>query len=140
MPVTIEEYAKITDEAGKSHEGKVIATNLTAIEEDGTTVYGATLQVTKVLVTVECDNEKCENSTVGDDFVTRPKTIKYDQTQPSEDYIKDIANVQIITDYKGERKVYCSADCYAANLKRKSRERFETVTEAHGKGPREVIV
>jgi len=139
MSVEVKEYAQITDRYGQLHEGEVTGTNIVEIDDNGTPTYGVAIKVTKVRVKVTCDNDKCENSTVGEDFVTHPKIVEYDQDK-AEHNIDDISKLVIVTDYKGTKSTFCTADCYSSYARRKAREQFEQQTAPHGKGPREVLV
>lgn len=136
MPVTVNEYAKITDVNGLEHEGKVVATNLVAVEDGENTYYGAALRVTKVRVKVVCDNEKCENSQVGPDFVTHPKTIEFDETGEAARTVKEISDIVIVSDYTGQKLTFCTPQCYSAAVRRTDREKIAISPD---KAPREVF-
>lgn len=125
MPVTIKEYVKLKAVDGTDHEGIGVATNLTAIEENGTLVYGVATGLVKVRTTVVCDNEHCINSVVNEEFKTVPATIEFDDDgDKSADFIKKVADIVIISDYKNQAKAYCCADCYASMIRKEKKSRI----------------
>lgn len=125
MPVTVKEYVKLTDLEGKAHEGVGVANNLAAIEEDGNIVYGVVTSMVKVRTTVVCDNKDCVNSEVNDKFQTVPRTIEFDDNgDNSAEFIKKLSEIVITSDYKGEKQAYCSAECYAAMVRKEHRSKL----------------
>jgi YHS domain-containing protein len=119
MTVTVEEYVKIVDDKGQNHVGIAIATNLVAIKSGEDIIYGAAVEMDHIHTTIVCDNPQCENSTVDDNFQTHPKRIEFDENKEnSADFIKDLAEVTITTDYKGVKSVFCSPRCAAHFLKK----------------------
>jgi len=133
MPVEVEEYVKITDVDGKEHEGKLLAKDLVSVDDGGVTYYGAALGITKVRVKVTCDNEKCENSEVGPDFVTRAKTIQFDETgQNAAETIKEISDIVIVSDYTGKKMAFCTPQCYSAAVRRTERDKIVDISAGKG--------
>lgn len=139
MPVSVKEYVKIKDLEGNEHEGVGIATNLTAIDIDGTTVYGIVTEMVKVRTKVVCDNEQCINSEVDDQFKTSPRVIEFDDNgDSSPDFIRKIAQIVIASNYRGEKMAFCTPECAAHYMKKTHKS--NVVTGNFGKGPREVLV
>jgi len=135
MPVTVNEIVEIVDVAGERHEGKAIATNLTCLENpDGGHWYGKLTKMVRLETTIVCDNEKCEHGHVDENFHTQPKTISFVESEgASKDFIKDIADVIITSDFEGNKLVFCSLECLAAKSKRIVRQVVEMPS---GKGKR----
>ena len=136
MPVSVEEYVKLKDLEGNDHDGVGVANNLAAIREGDNIVYGVVTGLVKVRTTVVCDNPFCINSTVDDEFKTVPCTIAFDDKgDTSPDFIKKIAEIVITSDYKGEKKAFCTSECAAKFLRRESHI-SNVVTGPFGKGSR----
>jgi 3-hydroxy-3-methylglutaryl CoA synthase len=126
MPVILTEYAKIKSTDGAEREGKAVANNLVAIEEDGEIYYGKLINVTHVRSKIICDNDKCSNSEVGEDFVSHPRTFEFeDNGDNSPDFMQKINDVVIVANYLGEKMCFCTPECSAAYFKRVSRENAE---------------
>lgn len=139
MPVSVKEYVKVKDLEGTEHEGVAVATNLSAIEVDGSIVYGIVTSMVKVRTKVVCDNEHCINSEVDDQFKTSPRVIEFDDSgDPSPDFIRKIAEIVIASNYRGEKMAFCTPECAAHYMKKAHKS--NVVTGNFGKGPREVIV
>ena len=121
MPVEISEYIKVVDENKKEHVGILVSGNIAAIVPDGEEkiVYGVAKERVKIHTKIVCDNDKCENSSVGPDLVTHTKTIEFDEdgTSNAESLVKEIGEIIVVSDYKGEKKVFCSKNCYRAFAK-----------------------
>ena len=139
MPVLISEFIKIKSLDGKEYEGKGIASNLVAIEsEDGSSwIYGQLLGMTKVRSKIICDSgPHCCKSTVDEEFHTSPKIIEFDdEGQGPGSFIKDVAEVVIASDYKGQKVVFCCYECAADYFKRAKKALQDALLPA-GKGAR----
>ena len=136
MPVEVKEFFKIRDIKGVEHEGLGVANELVAIEKaDGEFVYGKAIELVKLQTKVTCDlGSDCTKGKIDEAFVTHPKVIEFEDTGKGE-FIKDVAEVVICTDYKGARKVFCSYEC-SAKFYRKA-EKYQNVIEfPSGKGKR----
>ena len=139
VPVLIQEYVKIRDVEGKEHEGLALATNLVAVElEDKTLVYGMVTAMSKVRTKVICDaGDDCLNSTVDGEFKTVPKTIEFDDNgSNSAEFIKEISDIVITSDYAGTKQAYCSKKCAAHLLKK---VKTNVVEFPSGKGKKTVF-
>lgn len=137
MPVEITEYVKIKDAEGIERVGKLVAQNLVAVVEGETVYYGQGIAVDKVRSKITCDNEKCENSEVGEDFVTRPMSFEFDDNgDKSAEFIKKISDLVICSNYKGEKMCFCTPECSAAYFRRINKEKFDKklVDISSGKG------
>ncbi len=136
MPVEVKEYFKIRDIKGIEHEGLGVANELIAIQkEDGEFVYGKATELVKLHTKVTCDlGADCTRGKIDDNFVTYPKIIEFDDTGKGE-FIKDVSEIVICSDYKGERKVFCSYECSAKYYRKV--EKYQNVIEfPSGKGTR----
>src|SRR5579859_1438356 len=122
MPVTVEEHVKLKDLDGVEWEGVGYANNLAAIRtEQGDTIFGVVTGLVRVFTTVVCDNPLCVNSTVTEDFTTVPARISFsDNGDSSAEFIKRLSQIVITSDYKGERKAFCTQECAAKFLRRES--------------------
>jgi hypothetical protein len=139
LPVSVKEHVRLTALDSTEHEGVGIANNLAAIETaSGETVYGVVTGLVKVRTTIVCDNPLCCNSSVTDDFRTVPALIEFDDNgDNSAEFIKKLSEVVITSDYKGEKKAFCTQECAAKYLRREPHV-SNVVTGPFGKGPREV--
>lgn len=137
MPVIINEWARVKAINGEEFVGKGVATNLTAVLlEDDSLAFGRLLGVEKVRTTVVCDaGTQCLNGKVDDNFVTQPKVLEFDDTGTPGDHIKDVANIVITSDYKGEKQAFCTAECCASYLKHKAKHK-NVIEFPAGKGRR----
>jgi len=120
MPVFIDEYIKIRDVEGKEQTGKALASNLVAVEDEEKVIhYGLAVGMNHLHTTIVCDNPQCENSTVDDSFKTVPKTIEFDESEDTAGtFLKDVVDVVIVSDFKGQKTVFCSDKCYAKFTKK----------------------
>lgn len=134
MPITFDEYVEIVDENGNKMEGKLVAKDLVAIEDaDKNHFYGLPLKRVKVITTATCDNDKCENSSVGDDFVTRPKSFQFENDgDGSPDFVKTVSDMVIVSNYKNEKMLFCTPECSAAYFRRANRERIVDISSGKG--------
>lgn len=139
MSVKIEEFIRIQGFDGVKKEGKLVAKDLVAIEDtiEGGHAYGQPLEIVKVRTTVTCDLEgACTKGTVDGEFRNQPKTICFDDSGAGpEQFIKDVAEVTIATDYQGQRKVFCSYECCAYYF-RKAGKINNVIEFPSGKGKR----
>lgn len=137
MSVSVKEILKIKDGEGAEHTGEALAGNLVAIKDGEKVFYGTPVERVKLLTKIVCDAGKdCVNLTALDDFTTQPKTIEFEETGGNEEFLKDIANVTILQDYKGDRIVFCSKECALGFLKRIGRQDPKVVDISSGKGYR----
>jgi hypothetical protein len=121
MPVTVEEFVKIRLSDGTEKEGKALANDIVAIEDaDGELDYGKLLGISFVRTKIECDSgPACTQSTVDDEFHTQPKRIFFDESGGApEQFVKEMAEVTVVSDYKGVKQVFCSWECSAAHFRR----------------------
>ena len=138
MPVEIIEFAKIQDLGGIEREGKVTATNLAEIEdEDGVKHYGSPTGLAKIRTKIVCDlGELCAKGSIDGEFKTHPKVIEFDdQGQGPGQFIKDVAEVVIASDYKGQKLVFCSYEC-STKYFRKLSKNSNVIEFPAGKGVR----
>lgn len=120
MGVQVEEFVKIQDLEGNLHEGKGLAGELVAVKNDEGTFYGKLVALAKVRTTVVCDllNECCRG-TIDGEFHTLPRVISFDdEGKGPGEFIRDVAEVTILTDYKGGKLVFCSFECSAKYCRR----------------------
>ena len=137
MSVAVKEILKIKDGEGVEHVGEALAGNLIAIKDGEKVFYGTPVERVKLLTKIVCDAGKdCVNLTALDDFTTQPKTIEFEETGGNEEFLKDIANVTILQDYKGDRIVFCSKECALGFLKRLGRQEQKVADISGGKGYR----
>lgn len=138
MPVKIEEFVKIVDAEGIEREGKVIGQNFIAVDDNDTIHYGKLVKMSRVHSTILCDNEKCEQMQIGDDFVSRPFQFSFDDNgDGSVDFLRKINDLVVVSNYKGEKMCFCSPDCSAAYFRRVNREKIVDIS--HGKGTKTLL-
>lgn len=138
MAVTVKEILKVRDVRGKEHEGVALIGELIAVETDNGIRYGLPVERVRIETKIECDaGTECENSEVGDDFVTRPRVIEFTENGATQnpEFVKTLAEVIITQDYRGEKKAFCTQSCAANYIRRKSREE-KVVQFPSGKGTR----
>ncbi len=138
MPVEIKEYAKIQTLNGIEREGVGVAVDLIAIkEDDGEIYYGKLVTVTKLRTKITCDlANECTQGKIDEEFHTLPKIIEFDEMGggPGE-FIKDVSQVVISTDFKGQKIVFCSAECSAKYFKKLAKH-SNVIEFPAGKGKR----
>lgn len=135
MPVKIEEYAKVMGLDGVEHEGKALRQNFVAVEDAGEVFFGKLVSITKAHTTILCDNEKCENEEVGDDFKTTPRRMEFDDNgDGSIDFMRKISDLVVVSNWRGEKMCFCSPECSAAYFRRINKEKIVDISS--GKGPR----
>jgi len=138
MPVEITEYAKLETLSGVQVEGKVTATNLAEIEdENGVKFYGVPTGLAKIRTKIVCDlGELCSKGKIDTEFKTHPKTIEFDdQGKGPGEFIKDVAEVVITSDYKGQKLVFCSYECCTKYFRKLSKN-SNVIEFPAGKGRR----
>lgn len=138
MPVEIVEFAKLQTLTGVEVEGKVVATNLAQIEDqDGQIFVGMPTGVTKVRTKITCDlGDLCTKGKIDEEFKNHPRVIEFDDSGegPSK-FIKDVAEVVIASDYKGQKLVFCSFEC-SSKFYRKIGRTSNVIDFPTGKGKR----
>ena len=140
MGVEIKEYVKIKDIAtGVEKVGRALANNLVAIEDtiEGSVAFGALVGLAFVRTQVTCDlGTLCTRCEVDNTFVTQPKRIQFDDngTGPAQ-FVKDISEITIVSDYKGEKLVFCCYECAACYF-RKAGKNTNVIEFPGGKGKR----
>ena len=138
MPVEIAEYAKVKDDNGVEAEGKVIGSNLVGVEdENGTICFGQLVGLTKIRTKITCDlGSECTKGKIDGEFHSHPKTIEFDDTGSGPgDFIKEVSQVVIASDYKGEKLVFCCYECSSKHYRKQGK--YNNVVEfPSGKGKR----
>jgi hypothetical protein len=138
MPVEIKEFAKIITINEIEREGVGVATDLIAIKGDDEEIYyGKLLAVTKVRTRITCDlGTDCTRGKIDENFVTHPYVVEFDdEGKGPGDFIKDVSQVIISSDYRGAKIVFCCAECSAKYYKKLAKH-SNVIEFSAGKGKR----
>jgi hypothetical protein len=141
MPVNIIEFVKVKVPSGSEFVGKTVAVNLVEVEDDlGYRYVGTPEGVVKVRTKIECDlGDQCTQGKIDEEFKTHPKIIEFDdEGKGPGEFIKDLAEVVIASDYKGDKLVFCCYECSAKAFRKMGRN-SNVVEITAGKGYKSAV-